>query len=84
VIYGSSQADTVSGAGGDDTLFGKAGNDILDGGTGNDLLQGEAGDDLYRFGRGSGQDTIVDLDATPGNVDAVEMAAGRTRITDYD
>lgn len=29
------------------------------------------GEDTYRFGRGSGRDTIIDRDATPGNLDTI-------------
>jgi Ca2+-binding RTX toxin-like protein len=43
-----------------DIIDGGAGNDTLDGGAGNDLLRGGAGADTFLFGRGSGQDTIVD------------------------
>ena len=40
--------------------------------TGNDRLEGQGGDDRYVFGRGSGQDTIVDR---AGALDTIEWAA---------
>src|SRR6266568_3510473 len=75
VIDGGVGNDVLSGGAGDDTLIGGTGDDVLDGGTGNDSLQGETGNDTYRFGRGSGQDVVLDYDFTAGNVDAVELAA---------
>ncbi|MDP2880435.1 MAG: calcium-binding protein, partial [Azonexus sp.] len=68
--------DIVIGQAGKDTLYGGAGNDILDGGTGNDYLSGDAGSDVYLFGRGSGQDTVYNYDATAGKTDAIQFAAG--------
>lgn len=47
------------GLGGDDELTGGARNDTLDGGAGNDVLRGGDGCDQYLFGRGDGQDVIV-------------------------
>jgi Ca2+-binding RTX toxin-like protein len=74
-IDGQGGNDTLAGGAGYDTLFGGAGDDSLDGGTGNDILQGGTGNDIYRFGRGAGQDTLSDSDATAGNVDTVEFDA---------
>ena len=39
------------------------------------LLDGRAGNDTYLFGRGAGQDTVQDIDATVGNVDTLVFAA---------
>lgn len=56
--------DILSGEDGNDQLFGEAGDDVLFGGQGEDTLDGGSGDDalfegeVYRFGKGSGQDTI--------------------------
>ncbi|MBF0329930.1 MAG: hypothetical protein HQL10_12290, partial [Nitrospirae bacterium] len=70
-IFGNAGNDTLSGGPGNDVLMGGAGNDTLygydeddtlDGGEGVDRLIGNAGNDTYKFGRGSGQDTIVDYD----------------------
>jgi Ca2+-binding RTX toxin-like protein len=61
--------EDVIGDAGDNVLVGTSlndiidagdGNDTLDGGAGNDMLRGGAGADTFLFGRGSGQDTIVD------------------------
>lgn len=59
-IMGFSTADSIAGLAGDDSLYGGDGDDVLDGGEGNDNLRGDAGNDVYRFGRGSGQDSITD------------------------
>ena len=48
----------INGYGGDDTLIGGAGDDTLDGGAGDDYLDGGNGNDTYKFGIGSGVDTI--------------------------
>jgi len=37
-------------------------------------LSGGAGDDTYRFGRGAGNDSISEDDATAGNIDTIEMS----------
>ena len=71
VLVGYSSADTINGFAGNDRLEGWAGDDILDGGPGNDSMDGGTGNDTYLFGRGSGQDTIVDYDRTSGNIDIV-------------
>jgi Ca2+-binding RTX toxin-like protein len=68
VLNGEEGNDTLRGGAGDDTLYGDVlfstvrGNDTLDGGSGNDILQGGAGADTYVFGRGYGQDRVVDND----------------------
>ncbi|MEK5492547.1 calcium-binding protein [Paenibacillus sp. FSL R7-0297] len=83
-LSGYETNDTLRGYGGDDRLYGGAGDDVLDGGTGNDTLYGGDnsdsaarfnGNDTYLFGRGSGQDTIVDYDGTEGNADVIRFAA---------
>src|SRR5207245_1518032 len=66
---------TLTGTSGADTLYGGAGPDTLDGGAGNDTMYGYDGNDTYVFGRGYGQDTMLDFDPTPGNVDTIQMAA---------
>jgi len=75
-LVGGAGNDTLMGGMGNDTVQGGTGNDTLDGGTGNDYLQGNAGNDIYLFGRGSGQDTIIDYDTTAGNLDKVQIASG--------
>ncbi|HEY0847977.1 MAG TPA: calcium-binding protein, partial [Noviherbaspirillum sp.] len=74
-LYGGAGNDSLDGGSGNDALYGGFGDDILDGGAGNDRMSGEAGNDVYRFGRGSGQDTVWDHDETAGNVDTVLLAA---------
>lgn len=63
-LQGDVGDDVLYGGAGDDSLYGGAGDDVLDGGAGSDVLYGGAGtelgggNDTFRFGRGSGQDTI--------------------------
>ena len=87
MIYGTSRNEVLINetgdsllvaGGGNDQIWAGAGNDILDGGEGNDLLKGEAGNDTYIFRRGSGQDTIIDTDATAGNVDTIWLGSNLT------
>ncbi|WP_445324192.1 calcium-binding protein [Paenibacillus sp. FSL R7-0297] len=84
-LSGYETNDTLRGDGGDDRLYGSAGDDVLDGGAGSDTLYGgdssdtsytrANGNDTYLFGRGFGQDTIVDYDGTAGNTDVIRFAA---------
>jgi Ca2+-binding RTX toxin-like protein len=62
----------IGGTSGDEILTGTNVNDRFVGGAGNDRLEGQGGDDRYVFGRGSGQDTIVDR---AGALDTIEWAA---------
>jgi len=87
VIYGSDRNEhsfnqsgdaLLYGGGGNDELWSEEGNDILDGGTGNDRLFGEAGNDTYIFRRGSGQDIIIDPDATSNNTDTIWLGSNLT------
>ena len=66
---------TLKGGAGMDFLMGRDGSDDLDGGAGNDYLLGSSGNDTYRFGRGYGADTIMDFDATTGNMDKAIFGA---------
>jgi Ca2+-binding RTX toxin-like protein len=75
-IYGQDGNDSLFGESGSDKLYGGAGLDLLDGGTGNDYLGGGIGNDTYRFSRGGGQDSIVDIDATVGNFDVLQFQSG--------
>jgi Ca2+-binding RTX toxin-like protein len=84
-VFGGDGDDTLTGNRGDDALVGEAGNDalvgesgadVLDGGPGDDVLDGGTEGDIYHFGRGGGRDVILDRDATPGNLDAIVLAAG--------
>jgi Ca2+-binding RTX toxin-like protein len=83
-LYGGAGDDTLDGGTGNDALDGGAGNDMLYGGTGNDTLDGGAdndrleggtGGDTYRFGRGSGFDTLVEA-ASATDVDRLIFGAG--------
>lgn len=62
VLYGLGGDDTLNGGAGSDLLIGGDGNDTLNGGAGADCMQGNAGNDVYVFGKGSGNDIIVDFD----------------------
>jgi len=73
---GTAGADHMLGLAGNDSLSGGSGNDVIDGGAGIDSLQGEGGSDIYLWGRGSGQDTIRNNDATPGRRDIVLIGEG--------
>ncbi|MDR6539341.1 calcium-binding protein [Variovorax soli] len=88
-LGGEAGSDMLKGDTGNDTLQGGAGDDILHGGAGNDILAGGRydtwngyydgwGNDTYQFGRGDGQDRIVDVDSTPGNTDVVAFASNVT------
>ncbi|QDX79884.1 hypothetical protein B9N43_00545 [Denitratisoma sp. DHT3] len=75
-ISGLAGDDVLSGGEGQDQIFGGAGNDTLSGGAGNDYLSGDAGNDIYLFGRGDGQDTISNYDATQGKQDVLRFKTG--------
>ncbi|KAF4513784.1 UNVERIFIED_CONTAM: hypothetical protein B566_EDAN011705 [Ephemera danica] len=57
---GNTADNHLTGNAGDNNLSGGAGNDVLDGAAGNDVSFGGAGNDSYVFGRGYGQDVIVE------------------------
>ena len=67
----TSTSEIFNGMEGNDVINGNNGNDSIDGGTGDDTLYGGTGNDTYIYGRGYGQDTIVDIDTTTGNIDTV-------------
>ncbi|WP_319002999.1 calcium-binding protein [Quatrionicoccus australiensis] len=66
----------VMGTGGNDTLYGDDGSNVLDGKAGNDVLYGRVGNDTYLFNRGDGQDSIIDIDKTAGNIDTISFGSG--------
>ena len=74
-LNGGAGDDLLDGGVQDDTLFGGDGNDTLVGGTGDDSMDGGAGNDTYVIARGVGQDTVIDEDATAGNLDTVQFGA---------
>jgi len=68
---------TLIGSQGDDVLIGTNGDDILYGGQGRDFMDGGQGSDVYLFGRGDGQDMIVNSDpGAPGMPDRLRFASG--------
>ncbi len=90
-ITGQAGNDSLIGNGGNDVIDGGAGNDLLIGSTGwnwiyengsyrverNTTPQVSAnGNDTYLFGRGDGQDTVIDGDTTAGNSDTLRFKEG--------
>jgi Ca2+-binding RTX toxin-like protein len=90
-IQGQAGNDTLIGNSGNDTIDGGAGNDTLIGSTGwnwiyeNGQWRQErhvsptsiaSGNDTYLFGRGDGQDTVIDIDWTNGNNDTLRLKEG--------
>ncbi|CAN5472378.1 hypothetical protein BH11PSE11_BH11PSE11_04950 [soil metagenome] len=59
-LVGTGGVDNLQALGGNDYVMTGNGNDTLDGGAGDDTLVGGADVDTYRFGRGSGADTVID------------------------
>jgi Ca2+-binding RTX toxin-like protein len=66
----------IDGGDGNDTITGTAGDDTIIGGGGADLLSGGTGNDCYRLNRGSGSDTVSDVDSTTDNQDSLLVGAG--------
>jgi Ca2+-binding RTX toxin-like protein len=77
-LTGLAGNDNLSGLAGNDSLNGGLGADTLSGGLGNDTLVGDKGNDTYLFGRGDGQDTIVDKDSTWFNSDALKISNAKS------
>ena len=75
-LAGSNFNDSLNGNGLANTLSGGTGNDTLAGGAGSDRLLGGSGSDTYRLARGDGADTVSDNDATAGQLDVAQFAAG--------
>jgi Ca2+-binding RTX toxin-like protein len=73
---GNSLANRLTGNAGRNVLKGMAGADTIDGGAGNDQLLGAEGADSYVYGRGSGQDLVMDKDTSAGVVDRVLFGPG--------
>lgn len=61
MLYGSSEANTLSGGRGFDTLYGRHGDDQLNGEGGNDTLSGGSGADTFVFELGGGEDSVLDF-----------------------
>jgi Ca2+-binding RTX toxin-like protein len=75
-LTGTGASDRINGLAGNDFLYGDVGDDYLDGGVGDDYLNGSLGNDTYFFGIGSGQDSVSEYDATPGNLDTIQLGNG--------
>jgi trimeric autotransporter adhesin len=71
-LFGGALNDSMVGGAGDDTLQAYEGADTLVGGTGNDQLSGGSGSDTYVFGRGDGQDTVIDA-ASSGSQEVIRL-----------
>jgi|GEM_PF-6787938 len=67
ITYGTATADL---------LWGGNINESFDAGAGNDTVYGNSGNDTYLLHTGSGQDTIIDYDPTPGNEDTIHIGTG--------
>ena len=89
ILIGGFGSDTLIGGQGDDVLLGGDGRDVFDGGAGNDILRGGGGidfggrlydasgeGDTYLFGRGDGNDTIIENGWSGSGVDRVEFKSG--------
>ena len=61
----------------DNLLVGNEGNNVLSGGRGNDTLQGSRGNDIYLFGKGDGQDSIID-NSNAGEVNVLQFRSDVT------
>ncbi|MBV5302649.1 MAG: hypothetical protein JZU70_00355, partial [Chlorobium sp.] len=80
-IFGSQDADTITGGLGNDLIWGASGNDILTGGNGDDTFGGDQGDDTVTGGSGNdffvvnfGTDAITDF----GGSDVLTVGGGAT------
>jgi Ca2+-binding RTX toxin-like protein len=64
IVFGSNNADTLTGSELRDNLYGGGGNDTFTGNGGNDWLEGGAGFDTYVINAGDGYDTVLDSDGS--------------------
>ncbi|MEM6682751.1 MAG: calcium-binding protein, partial [Pseudomonadota bacterium] len=60
ILAGDSGTDTVLGGDGDDYVLGNQGDDRIAGGAGADILAGGEGNDTFQYGRGDGNDIVID------------------------
>lgn len=74
-LSGSDSADVLEGGNGDDNLAGGAGVDTLDGGAGSDILEGGQDGDTYVFGRGHGNDILMEYSDALSDNNIVAFAA---------
>lgn len=73
---GNALHNLLTGNDGINTLFGMNGNDTLQGMAGADTLTGDTGNDTYVMARTYGVDTVVENDATTGNMDVIRFLSG--------
>ena len=75
-VQGLAGNDQVDAGEGNDTVLAGDGDDTLDGNVGDDVLRGDAGADTFVFdpSREEGADTVVDFNATDGDVIAISAA----------
>lgn len=78
MLWGGTDNDSLWGGAGHDWLSGEAGDDLLAGDLGNDSMAGGLGNDIYMFGRGGGQDLILESDTTT-SVDTLQILARVSR-----
>lgn len=88
ILYGLGGDDVLNGGAGNDLLIGGDGDDTLNGGAGDDCLQGNAGNDTYVFGKGSGNDIIIDFDGKNvirfENITADMLTVTSVNVKDFD
>lgn len=63
-LYGGDQADELMGGKGNDHLDAGAGHDMIEGEQGNDTIVGGTGADAFIVAPGSGDDVVLDFEAT--------------------
>jgi Ca2+-binding RTX toxin-like protein len=73
---GNNAANALIGNSANNALTGNGGNDTLEGMAGTDTLTGGVGNDTYVMARGYGVDTVVENDATAGNLDVARFLSG--------
>ncbi len=71
-LTGSENIDAV-GTASSNVIHGNVGENIIDGGRGDDVLIGGLGSDQYVFNRYSGEDTVLDVDASSVNYDQISF-----------
>ncbi|MFZ6870506.1 putative Ig domain-containing protein [Undibacterium sp. Di27W] len=90
IIFAETRWSRLEGNDGDDMLFGGpdsselkggAGNDYLSGGASDDLLTGGSGNDIYVWGKGSGNDLIINDDEASNRLDRILIKAN-TNVSD--
>ncbi len=79
-LLGGEGADTLYGGSGDDSVDGGDGDDQIWAGEGNDDLSGGAGADTFFFGDMSGNDTVLDFDAS---ADTIDLTFASTDFTSF-